>query len=193
MERLDTAPLRGLIRGSALDTTSFLRMNEFEGYGSDHNLMVELALAGEFRFVERPLYYKRLHDKNYYLKWQGWPEERKRAAWSVLAAWMIEAIAPRGRSLDERRQLFDNVLERFLMARGWFSQFGPWAVDRLGGWTVNRRRKMFCQIDNNDAPARAAMLQAILERLRSDGRFDVAATLSSDWDAVADAARRRFA
>jgi hypothetical protein len=189
LESLNSGPLRGLIRGSALDATVGLRVNEFEGFGSEHAFMVQLALAGEFRHVPGATYYKRLHPKNMHLKWLGWPQDKKRAAWAVLGAWMIEAIVPAGASPAERQNLFDTVLERFLLAR---SQIVPWAIGRLGGWTVDRKRLMFPEVDNRDLAARAAMLRAILGRLRSEGRFDAADCLESNWQTVEEAARRRF-
>jgi hypothetical protein len=192
MERLDSGPLRGLIRGSALSATSGLQTNEFESFGSEHAFMAELALAGEFRFVKGPIYYKRLHPQNMHLRWYGWPEARKRAAWSALAAWMIEVIVPCGRSLDDRWRLFNIVLDRFLVARGWLARFDQWAIDRLNGWTVDRKRLMFCRVDNNDLEARAAMLRTIMGRLRSGGRLDVSACLQSTWDSVEEVTLRSF-
>ena len=96
MEGLDAIMLRGLMRGSALAATSGLIMNEFEGYGSENRFLAELALAGEFRFVEGPTYYKRIHGRNLHLKWYSWPDERKRDAWVLLAASMTEVIVPAG-------------------------------------------------------------------------------------------------
>jgi glycosyltransferase involved in cell wall biosynthesis len=189
LESMNSGPLRGLVRGSALDATVGLRLNEYEGFGSEHAFMVQLALAGEFRYVPGPTYYKRLHPHNLHLKWLGWPQDKKRAAWALLGAWMIEAIVPAGSTPAARRKLFDTVLERFLIAR---NRIVPWALGRLGGWAVDRRRLMFPDVDNRDLAARAAMLRAILERSRSEGRFDPADFLESNWQTIEDAARRRF-
>lgn len=208
MERLDAIMLRGLMRGSALAATSGLVTNEFEGYGSECRFLAELALVGEFRFVEGPTYYKRVHGRNLHLKWYHWPEERKRDAWVALAAGMIEVVVPAGGSVEERWRLLHAVLERFLFSRGWLSGTRNRArslyktdrdrvsrlllalIDRLrtsatiDAWLVQRSRHMFHEIDKNDLAARSALLRAVIDRLQSSGRFDPAVCLRSDWATV---------
>jgi glycosyltransferase involved in cell wall biosynthesis len=206
VERLDTIMLRGLMRGSALAKTSGVIMNEFEGYGSEYRLIAELALAGEFRFVEGPTYYKRVHGKNLHLKWYDWPEERKRNAWILLAASMVEVIVPAGASLEERWRLLEVVLERFLFSKGWLSRTRnrarslyktePSRLSRLAltiidtlrtsgtidAWLQQQSRHMFYEVDNT--AARANLLRSMIDRLRDNGRFDPAAWLQSDWAAL---------
>jgi hypothetical protein len=152
---------RGLIRGSALAATSGLQTTEFESFGSFHKLMAQLALAGEFRFVDGPTYYKRLHGSNLHLKWYDWSEERKRAAWALLAAQFLEVIVPAGRSLEERWQLSLTVLDRFIVARE-------------GRW-------MFCLVDNSDTQGRAALLRAIVGFAQNQSELEVSAILEADW------------
>jgi glycosyltransferase involved in cell wall biosynthesis len=216
LERLDTGMLRGLIRGSALDATSGLLVNEFEGFGSEHRFMAELALAGEFRLVEGPTYYKRLHGENLHLKWYHWPEERKRAAWACLAAWMVEVIVPAGDCVPSRWRLLETVLDRFVVARGWLRRMGgrpAWYADpgqkggaavlrslvgwarrsgRFDAWLREQRRWMYCRIDNDDLTARAALLRSVVDRLRSGGRFDNEAALQATWDEVERRIVNRF-
>ncbi len=118
LETLDCVPFRGLIRGSALASTSGLLLSDFDPFdscGTEMRLMAQLALWGEFRFVPGPVYYKRLHGANLHLKRQNWSEHQKQLAWASLAAWMIEVVAPAGRDPEERRRLFDIVLARFLV------------------------------------------------------------------------------
>ncbi|MGH6684769.1 MAG: glycosyltransferase family 2 protein [Pseudolabrys sp.] len=205
MERLDTIMLRGLMRGSALAATSGLIMNEFEGYGSDYRFLAELALVGEFRFVEGPTYYKRVHGGNLHLKWYDWPDERKRGAWVLLAASMIEVIVPAGGSVEERWRLLHAVLERFLFSPGWLSRSRNRArslyktdrnrvsrlllafidklrnSDRINAWLLQRSRHMFYEVDKDDTAARSDLLRAVINRLQSNGRFDPAICLRSDW------------
>jgi hypothetical protein len=173
VERFETSMLRGLIRSSALDVVGGLQVHDFESFGSDHRFMTELALAGEFRFVPGPTYYKRLHGKNLHLKWYGWPEERKRAAWVSLAAQILEALVPAGASGLERWHLLYTVLDRFLVSRG---------GDR---W-------MFCAVDDEDAGLRATMLAEILERVRQHSSLDLPSTLAATWPDVQDLAAQRF-
>lgn len=203
MEGLDAIMLRGLMRGSALAATSGLIMNEFEGYGSENRFLAELALAGEFRFVEGPTYYKRIHGRNLHLKWYSWPDERKRDAWVLLAASMTEVIVPAGESTEERRRLLHAVLERFLFSKGWLSGGRNRAralyktdlghvsrlllafIDRLrnsdtvNAWLLQRSRHMFYETDN--PAARSKLLRAIVDRLERNGRFDPVLCLESDW------------
>jgi hypothetical protein len=118
LETLDCVPFRGLIRGSALASTSGLLLSDFDPFdscGTEMRFMAQLALWGEFRFVPGPVYYKRLHGANLHLKRQNWSEHQKQLAWASLAAWMIEVVAPAGRDPEERRRLFDIVLARFLV------------------------------------------------------------------------------
>ena len=207
MEHLDGAMLRGLIPDSALHKTAGILTNEFEGFGSEIRFIAELALAGDFRFVEGPTYYKALHGKNMHLRWHNWPEERRRGAWAALAAWMIEVIVPAGRSVNERRDLFHRVLERFLSAPGAVSwlrnrvrwlyykkNFTRWTAlllrimdrvrraERFQTWMHSRSRSMLCDIP--DAKTRTAMLQVILHQLRQGGRFDAVAQLDAEWNAL---------
>ena len=163
LERLDTSMFRGLIRSSALDK-ALLRISEFENFSAEHPFMAELALQGEFRFVEGPTYVKRLHGGNTHVRWYDWGEDRKRGAWISLAAWMIEAIVPAGGSVCARWALFYAVFERFLISRG---------GDR---WT-------FCHVDDDDSAARDALQLAIFDRLRTNKFFDPA-LLEASWPDV---------
>lgn len=172
MELLRTSMFRGLIRGSAIDQSDGLLDDEFEGFSTFHRLMAELALAGEFRFVEGPTYYKRIHGKNLHLKWHDWPEERKRAAWAVLAAAMIEVIVPAGPTAEFRLDVLSSILERFLVLRD-------------GRW-------IFCQVDNNDTAARADLLRMIIDTVRSRGRFDAVTQLQMPWATLEQLAHSRW-
>lgn len=216
MERLDAIMLRGLMRGSALSGTSGLLANEFEGYGSEYRLLTEMALAGEFRFVEGPTYYKRVHGKNLHLKWYSWPPERKRDAWVLLAASMTEVIVPVGASLEERWCLVQTVLERFLFSRGWLSGGRNRArslykserrdlsrlflalIDRLrnndtiNAWLLQNSRHMFYQADESDPSARSKLLSAVIDRLRRNGRFDPKLILHADWTTLSQRTADEF-
>jgi hypothetical protein len=127
---MDCAAFRGLIRGSALASTSGLLLSDFDpfdSYGTEMRFMAELALLGEFRFVPGPTYYKHIHGANLYLKREKWSEHQKQLAWACLGAWMVEVVVPAGRSPEERRRMFDTVLIRFLVPSN------PWR------WLVLRR------------------------------------------------------
>jgi hypothetical protein len=214
LETMDYTPLRGLIRGSALASTSGLLLSDLdplESYGTEIRLMAELALWGEFCFVPGPIYYKRLHGANLHLKREKWSEHQNRLAWASLAAWMVEVVAPAGRDTEERRRLFDTVLARFLVPSA------PWKwvraparrltstssralhplrvlLDRLkrSERILNTVTGRWMLYEPSDPTQRAVLLRLIFDRLKSGGRFDPLACLRSTWEALEKEAGERF-
>jgi glycosyltransferase involved in cell wall biosynthesis len=211
---MDHAAFRGLIRSSALASTSGLLLSDFDpfdSYGTEMRFLAELALLGDFRFVPGPTYYKNLHGANLHLKREKWSERQKQLAWACLGAWMVEVIVPAGRSLEERRRMFDAVLVRFLVPSN------PWKwlrdpVRRLGRthskilhpirlmleWlksndplarTVSGRWMLY---ETSDPQHRAALLHVIFNRLKNDGRFDPLVNLQSTWETLEDEVNKRF-
>jgi hypothetical protein len=172
MEKMESGPFRGLIRGSALDSTAGLRSYGFESFGSFHFLMTELALAGTFRFVGGASYFKRLTGKNLHLKWYDWSEHDKREAWASLAAGEFEIIVPAGASLEVRRGLAETAIERFI-------------TPREGRW-------IFCAMEEGDAAGRADMLRRVVTWLRDAKRFDPQAELGWTWEAFETHMAQRF-
>ena len=173
--------------------------------------MARARALGEFRFVPGPTYYKRLHGENLHLKRLNWSDDKRLVSWGALAAWMAEAIVPAGSNQAERRQLFDAVLDRFVVPHA------PWkwvrAPARLLSSTTSpalyplrallERIKRSEQVVNavtgrwmlyetSDQDQRAALLGIIFDRLRSEGRFDPQALLQSTWETLEDEARKRF-
>jgi Glycosyl transferase family 2 len=216
LEDMDFVPLRGLIRGSALASTSGLLLSDFDpfdSFGTELRLMAELALSGEFLFVPGPTYYKRMHGSNLHLKREKWSEQQKQRAWACLGAWMVEVIAPAGRSLEERRRLFDIVLDRFVVPGD-----DPWkwlrACTRKISWSrslalrplrllldrirstepiAQSVRTRWMLYDASGKEQRAALLLMIFDRLRSAARFDPVLCLGSTWDGLAEEASVRLA
>jgi hypothetical protein len=211
---MDHAAFRGLIRGTALARTSGLLLSDFDpfdSYGTEMRFLMELALLGEFRFVPGPVYYKRLHGANLYLKREKWPEHKKQRAWACLAAWAVEVIAPAGRSEAERRRMFDMVLDRFLVPRD------PWkrlkdpvrrlahsrsaalhpirvVVDRLkrNDPLVRSVTGRWMLYETTDPKQRAAFLRIVFDRLKAAGRFDPSTSLDSTWQTLEEDAHKRF-
>jgi glycosyltransferase involved in cell wall biosynthesis len=169
IERLDSSAFRGMIRGGALDKTSGLQVTDYESFDSFYLLMTELALLGEFHFVEGPTYYRRLHGDNLHLKWYNWSPEQKRAAWAMLAAHLLEIVVPLGATMSERRHIFDTVVERF-------------AVPREG-------RHMFPNLSKPEA--RLDMIESICRRLRC-GKLQEA-DVGASWDELERWAAGNFA
>ena len=214
LETLDCVPFRGLIRGSALASTSGLLLSDFDPFdscGTEIRLMAQLALWGEFRFVPGPVYYKRLHGANLHLKRQNWSEHQKQLAWASLAAWMIKVVAPAGRDPEERRRLFDIVLSRFLapndpwkwvraparrLASTSSRALGPLRVllDRLkhSERILNTVAGRWMLYETGDPQQRAALLGLIFDGLKSGGRFDPSACLQMTWEALEKQANEHF-
>jgi hypothetical protein len=68
---MDHCAFRGLIRGTALASTSGLLLSDFDpfdSYGTEMRFLTELARLGEFRFVPGPVYYKHMHGANLHVK-----------------------------------------------------------------------------------------------------------------------------
>jgi hypothetical protein len=212
---MDHAAFRGLIRSSALASTSGLLLSDFDpfdSYGTEMRFLAELALLGEFRFVPGPTYYKRMHGANLHLKREKWSAPQKQLAWACLGAWMAEVVVPAGHSPDERRRLFDTVLVRFLVPSnpwGWLRDpacrlgrsrsrvLHPVRVllDRLKRSdplvrTVSERWMLY---EANDPAKRCELLRIIFERLKAAGRLDPSASFQSDWETLERQSGRRFA
>jgi glycosyltransferase involved in cell wall biosynthesis len=214
LQTLDCVPFRGLIRGSALASTSGLLLSDFDPFdscGTEMRFMAQLALWGEFRFVPGPVYYKRLHGANLHLKRQSWSERQKQLAWATLAAWMIEVVAPAGRDPEERRRLFNIVLARFLVPNDpwkWVRApagrlastssraLGPLRVllDRLkhSERILNTVAGCWMLYETSEPVQRSALVRLIFDRLKSGGRFDPSACLRSTWQALEQEANKRF-
>jgi hypothetical protein len=211
---MDHAAFRGLIRGTALARTSGLLLSDFDpfdSYGTETRFLMQLALLGEFRFVPGPIYYKRLHGANLYLKREKWPAHKKQLAWACLCAWVVEVVAAAGRSEAERRRMFDMVLERFLvpsdpwkrlrdpvrrLARSSSRTLHPIRV--LVDWlkssdplvrSVSERWMLY---ETTDPQQRAAFLRIVFDHLKTAGRFDPSTNLNTSWEALEKEAIKRF-
>jgi hypothetical protein len=129
---------------------------------------------------------------------------------------MIEVIVPKGASPEQRRDLFNTVLDRFLVNRGWLSFMrgrADWyrmeaaaqpvgmlralirRARRSGGldaWLREQRRGMYCNFSNRDVAVRSALLREIMRRLRAGGRFEIEPQLNIDWEAAHRRAAAHF-
>ncbi len=215
LENLDHVPLRGLIRSSSLAKTAGLLLadfNPFDSFGSEIRLLTELALLGEFRFVQGPIYYKRLHGKNIHLTRNKFSDQQKLLAWACLGAWLIEVIVPAGHSEMERRNLFTAVLNRFLILNdNWrWLKIPARALAQTTSPALEPLRSLLARLKKNEALAkvatgrwmlyepddnekRAALLHAIFDRLRSERRFDPQSCVHSSWEQLEADAFAQFA
>jgi hypothetical protein len=214
LKRMETVPLRGLIRGSALASSSGLLLSEadpFESFGTEIRLLAELVVRGNFVFVPGPTYFKRMHGANLHLKRNAWSPDRNRRAWACLCAWMIEVAAMAGQAAAERRRLFDTVVQRFLNPRN------PWqplrdSIRRLGQSSarvlLHPIRVLFRSFKNSERLVRSLtgewvlyeakgpedrsdFLQLVFDQLKRDARFDPS-SLQSTWEVLEAQTYRRF-
>ena len=107
-------------------------------------------------------------------------------SWALLAAWMIEVIAPAGSSTHERRQLFDLVLDRFVVPHAplkWVSASAR-LLSATTASSLSPLRALLARIKRSetivhtvtgrwmlyepaDRAQRAALLRSIFEQLKS--------------------------
>lgn len=215
LRSLDWEPFRGLIRGSALEKTSGLLLSDFDPFdslGTEQRLMAELALLGEFRFVEGPTYFKSWHGENLSHKRKDWSRDHRIAAVALYAAWMIEVITPAGASARERRHFFELTLERFAgrvtdplgwIRRGLRKKSGLFAPLRLV-WNQMQKSDTLAanirklgptkawMIDNISTEERANLLEQIFASLRSHNRFDPDECLHTTWEELEERMVRKF-
>lgn len=211
---MDHTAFRGLIRGTALARTSGLLLSDFDpfdSYGTEMRFMMELALLGEFRFVPGPIYYKRLHGENLYLKREKWSEQQKQRAWACLTAWIVEVIVPAGQNQEERRRMFDRVLTRFLVpSNPWKRLKDPlrqiahsrstalYPMRVVLDWLKSKDPLVRVVSDRwmlyeaADSSQRATFLGVVFDRLKAAGRFDPWTNLNYTWDALQEETNRRF-
>jgi hypothetical protein len=215
LETMDCLPFRGLIRSAALASTSGLLLSDFDpfdSYGTEIRFMAQLAMWGDFCFVPGPIYYKRLHGNNLHLKRLNWSEEKKQLSWASLAAWMAEAIVPAGQTNEERRRLFDAVLDRFVVPHApwkWVraparllsstSSSALYPARALLAWIkrseriVNTVTGRWMLYEPADQAQRAALVRSIFEQLRAGRRLDPSTCLQSDWKGLEADTLARFA
>ncbi len=202
LRRLDWVPLRGLIRRPALDQTAGLLLSEFDpfdSFGTEFRFLTELARAGQFRFVEGPVYFKHWHGTNLSAKREGWSRQHEMTAYACLAAWMIEVVVPAGATTQERRDLFRLTLDRFAGDQDleeWIASVYVWQArgrSRSAFGMTDIRDRLKASDDLGPAPGapmplghftaaeRPALRRQICERLRSGGRFDPGACMDVSW------------
>lgn len=210
LRRLDWVPLRGLIRGSALDRTSGLLLSDFDplvSRGTERRFLAELCLMGDFRLVDGPTYFKSWHGTNMSVRRQGWSRKDRLTAIGGWAAWMIEVIAPSGTSLRGRRRLFKHALQRFAgredRVATWIASIlnkqakGSAKIRLARDWLKHSERMKAairgrCPLERPSPEGvkyilmeeRPELLRRILDSLKRGGRFDPLEALDRTWDAL---------
>jgi glycosyltransferase involved in cell wall biosynthesis len=202
LRRLDWVPFRGLIRSRALDSTSGLLVSDFDPFdslGTEIRLMAELALAGEFRFVRGPTYFKSWDGKTLSAARSDWPRSHRIRATACWAAWMIEVITPAGRSVEQRRRLFMITLDRFARHQDrlrWFmsvllNEARPGVTPKMI-WAQLKRNPVPPGLGVISRPERRSLLRTIIERLKDQGRFPISDRLDMTWSALEEEIYGRY-
>jgi len=202
LRRLDWVPFRGLVRTTALDRTAGLLLSDFDPFdslGTEIRFMAELARLGTFRFVAGPIYFKRWDGNNLSAKRDGWSPAHRLRATACWMAWMVEAVVPAGRTLDERRNLFAETVERFIGRNDGFRWAARILRHELGAGTPLRmihtqlrRRPPPPGLGPLGAAERAELLHLGMDYLVAGRRFDPVASLGRSWQELETGLKRRY-
>jgi len=129
IERLPATPVRGLIRNQAIRQTGLVRSDEYRAASELFVWLAKLVRWGNFRRVAKPLYYRMAHVHSYTNKhgftgkeYQGWPENRKRGAWTTMFTGLLEAAIPFCRTPEERRFFQQAIFERIICYPSYLNQ-----------------------------------------------------------------------
>jgi glycosyltransferase involved in cell wall biosynthesis len=163
VEQIPPAPVRGLIRSDAIRQAGLVRQDEFRSLCEIMVWLAKVLRWGNFRRVPLPLYYRLDHPHNYHKHWYGWPEERKRAAWTTLFTGLLEAAMPLCRTAQERLFLQQVILDRVVV-------FRP------------TRNYLYCP--TNEAHPGGDLIMECFERLRFEGNNHLVSggpTFDAEW------------
>ncbi|HEX8168426.1 MAG TPA: glycosyltransferase family A protein [Beijerinckiaceae bacterium] len=152
IERIPPTPVRGLIRREAIRQAGLVKHDEFRGLSQVFVWLAKLVRWGSFLRVAEPLYYRLDHADNYHKSWHGWPEERKRAAWTTMFTGLLEAALPACRTPEERLFVQHVILNRIVVLRP--------------------ERPYLYHASNNPVSSGKLILECF-ERLRHEGRTDL--------------------
>lgn len=117
IEQIPAAPVRGLIRSAAIRQAGLVRHDEFRALCEIMVWLAKVVRWGNFRRVPQSLYYRLDHPDNYHKEWYGWPEQRKRAAWTTMFTGLLQAAMPLCRTPEERLFLQQVILDRVVVFR----------------------------------------------------------------------------
>ena len=117
VERKDPVAVRGLIRSAAIQQAGPVRADEFRALSEVFVWLAKVIRWGCFIRVAEPLYFRLDHPDNYHKQWYGWPEARKRAAWTTMFTGFLEAALPLCRTPEERLYVQHIVLDRITVPR----------------------------------------------------------------------------
>jgi hypothetical protein len=162
-EHLAGVAFRGLARAEAVSLSGGIPLNEVDSFACEIAWMAAIARWGELRRVPQTLSRKRYHADNVHTKWDTWPVKTRKMAWVVHCAAMLEQAMLVDAGAPERRLL-------------WLA-----AVGRL---VSPRTAARYIPIDDMDASARAALLDAFYAYVRAVRCPNICELLDANWDDV---------
>jgi len=117
IESIHYAPLRGLIRASALPPgTEPIPTTTTSSAQSEFVFLTELAARGSFHRVTTAMYFKRGHHSNAHSSWFAAAPDRRRSEWISTALGML-GVALRLTDRGQHGRLLATVLDRFAIER----------------------------------------------------------------------------
>jgi glycosyltransferase involved in cell wall biosynthesis len=99
---LTAVPVRGLIRGPAIQQAGLVRSDEFRAPLQVYVWLAKLLRWGNFRRVAKPLYYKLDRPNNFTNEYVNSPDDRKRAVQTTLFTGLLEAALPLCHTSEQR-------------------------------------------------------------------------------------------
>ncbi len=117
IEEKQPAPVRGLMRKAAVAQAGMVRIDEFRGLSEVFVWLAKLLRWGPFLRLGEALYIRRDHPENYHKQWHGWPEAKKREAWTTMFTGLLEAVNPICASPEIKAAFELLILERVAIRR----------------------------------------------------------------------------
>ena len=172
-------PIRGLMRSAAIKQAGLVRIDEMRSLFEVLAWMAKLLQWGNFKRIDKPLYYRFHHAKNLQTDYLKMSDDRKRAIWTTLFTGLLEATMPICRTPEERLFFQHTIVEQIVGAGTAGDpriKFLAECLERLRreGNThlvsAEERSKMFeelqCRLDENNASRIKRVVCRVRRRMR---------------------------
>lgn len=108
------APIRGLIRTSAVRQAGLVRTDQFRAPMEVFVWLAKLLRCGNFRRVAEPLYYRLDHPRSFEREFKRLPPDQRSFILARLISGLLEVAIPLCRTPAERRSFQEAVVERII-------------------------------------------------------------------------------
>jgi hypothetical protein len=117
IEAIRYEPLRGLMRSSMLpQERNAIPVTEDESCQEEFVFLARMAAAGAFVPVDSAMYFKRLHGTNAFVRWQDFPDWRRRRGWISIGAGMYR-VARELATPELQPRILGQTLDRLAVER----------------------------------------------------------------------------